>query len=105
NPPMAFQGLEKHDLVLEMRLLKGKRIPLLYLLRVYRSCCVGRRINSRPYSPHFAPASEMLERLRRREARYVSTKGALVTRSRLPGVSRREKIASAILVRGTLFSP
>src|SRR5215475_4248252 len=56
-------------------------------------------------SPHFAPASEMLERLRRRDAKYVSTKGALLIRVRLAGVSRREKIAYAILLRGTLFSP
>ena len=47
----------------------------------------------RSYSPHFAPASEMLERLLRREAKYVSTKGALLIRVRLAGVSRREKIA------------
>src|SRR5215510_14221473 len=57
------------------------------------------------HSPHFAPASEMLERLRRRDAKYVSTKGALVIRARLAGVSKREKIAYAILLRGTLFSP
>jgi len=57
------------------------------------------------YNPHFAPASEILERLRRREAKYVSTEGALVIRAKLSGVSRREKIAYAILLRGTLFSP
>jgi hypothetical protein len=47
----------------------------------------------------------MLERLRRSDAKYVSTEGALVIRVRLVGVSRREKIVYAILLRGTLFSP
>jgi hypothetical protein len=61
--------------------------------------------SSGAYSPHLAPASEMLERLRRRDAKYLSTKGAPLIRGRLPGVSRREKSAYAILLRGTLFSP
>jgi hypothetical protein len=31
---MTFQGLEKHEAVLETSLWKGKRIPLPYLLRL-----------------------------------------------------------------------
>jgi hypothetical protein len=37
-------------------------------------------------SPHFALASAMLERLRRRDAKYVSTNGALLIRTRFAGV-------------------
>jgi hypothetical protein len=37
-------------------------------------------------SPHLAPASAMLERVRRRDAKYVSTNGALLIRARLVGV-------------------
>ena len=40
-----------------------------------------------------------------RDAKYLSTKGALLIRVRLAGDSSREKIAYAILLRGTLFSP
>ena len=103
---MTFQGLEKHEAVLETSLSKGKRIPLPYLVRAcYPLLRRTTRLAAGRYSPHFAPASEMLERLRRREAKYVSTTGAPVIRARLVGVSRREKIAYAILLRGTLFSP
>jgi hypothetical protein len=83
-----------HEAVLETSLSKGKRIPLL-----------ATHLAAGHYSPHFAPASEILERLRRSDAKYVSTEGALVIRVRLVGVSRREKIEYAILLRGTLFSP
>jgi len=44
------------------------------------------RIGRRLYKPHFALASAMLERVRRREAKYVSTNGALLIRARLAGV-------------------
>jgi hypothetical protein len=41
---MTFEGFEKHEAVLETSLLEGKRIPLPYPLRAYKSCCAGRRI-------------------------------------------------------------
>ena len=45
------------------------------------------------HRPHFAPASAMLDRVRRRDAKYRSTEGAPLIRARLAGVSRREKMA------------
>src|SRR6516225_7240879 len=96
---MPFEGFEKQVLVLGGGHSKGKRIPLPHR----QSCCVGQCILAvRHYSPHFAPASEILERLRRREAKYVSTSGALVTRARLDGVSRRRPIWRESLMRRLL---
>jgi hypothetical protein len=37
------------------------------------------------HNPHLALASAMLERVRSRDPKYVSTNGALLIRSRLPG--------------------
>src|SRR6185295_967293 len=42
--------------VLETRLSKGKRIPLLYLLRAYRKCCAERRTSSRPLQSALHPS-------------------------------------------------
>jgi len=36
NPPMPFEGFEKHVLVLGAGHSKGKRIPLPHLLRIAR---------------------------------------------------------------------
>jgi hypothetical protein len=119
---MTFYGFDKHGAVLTSANLKGKP-PFQSIMEgseycgLHFACCEmltgsDSKIESgtleacAPHqSPHFAPASEMLERLRSREAKYASTKGALLIRVRLAGISRREKIAKAILLRGTLFSP
>ncbi len=58
-----------------------------------------------PYSPHFPSASAKLDRFVTNPARYGSTSGTDLIRARFSGVSSREKMACAILLRGTLFSP
>jgi hypothetical protein len=106
---MPFEGFEKHEAVLAIANCKSKPDFVVVISAAAPLWVKGGTLDGTdsgdPYSPHFAPASEMLERLRRREAKYVSTEGALVIRARLTGVSRREKSAYAILLRGTLFSP
>ena len=105
---MTFKGFEKHASVLAIANCRSKPDFVAVIIGAAASLwenggTLDRTDSGDPYSPHRAPASEILERLRRREAKYVSTRGALVIRARLPGVSRREKIAYAILLRGTPF--